>query len=133
MAVRFQLTGDIMGSNITKMCTSAKPDPKFNSFVALKPLQLLYKGHGQNKNVSINCAQEDLGVATLYCICRMKEHPSIGFFVVARGQSSDVVTWNGYDTQDLLAMSRDNLLLDINRCYTLSEILEQFLLVLVYS
>ena len=30
-------------------------------------------------------------------------------------------------------MGRDNLLLDINRCYTLSKILEQFLLVLVYS
>lgn len=30
--LRFQLIGDIMGCNITKMCTSAKPDPKFNCF-----------------------------------------------------------------------------------------------------
>ena len=26
--LRFQLAGDIMGCNITKMCASAKPDPK---------------------------------------------------------------------------------------------------------
>ena len=89
---RFQLTGDIMGCNIMKMCTSAKPDPKFNCLVALKLFQLLYKSDSQNKNISINSAQEDLGEATLYCICCMKEHSSIGFFMVARGQSSDVVT-----------------------------------------
>ena len=72
------------------MCTSAKPDPKFNCLIALKLMQLLYKSDGQNK--SINSAQGDLREATLYCICRVKEHSSIGFIMVARGQSSDVVT-----------------------------------------
>ena len=81
-----------MGCNITKMCTSAKPDPKFNCLVALKLLQLLYKSDGQNKNISTNSAQEDLCQVSLYCICRMKEHSSIGFLMVARDQLSDVVT-----------------------------------------
>ena len=84
-----------MGCNITKMWTSVKNDPKFNCLVALKLLQLLQKSDCQNKNISVNSAQENLDDATLYC---MKEHSSIGFFVVERGQSSDVVTSNGYDT-----------------------------------
>ena len=71
-----------MGCNITKMCTSAKPDPKFNCLVALNLLQLLYKSDGQNK--SINSAQGDFREATLYSICHMKEHSSIGFIMVAR-------------------------------------------------
>ena len=91
----FQLTGDIMGCNITKMCTIAKTAPKFNCLVALKLLQLLQKSDCQNKNISVNSAQENLDEATLYC---MKEHSSVAFSMVERGQSSDVVTSNGYDT-----------------------------------
>lgn len=41
--------------------------------------------------------------------------------MAARDQSSNGITWNGYDAQDLLAISRDYLLLDINQCYTLRE------------
>ena len=92
-----------MGCNVMKMCTGMKPDPKFNCLVNLNLLQL-YKSHGQNKNISINSAQEDFSEATLNCNCRMKECPSIGFFIVARGWSSNVIMFNGHDIQDLLAM-----------------------------